>query len=107
MTPAPSLTPLVLRCARPKIGDRYSTRLKQAYGLEMQEAQKAEEEYRRHQQIQDRLYKQDEELRMKEQEEDERRLERAVWAGRVGVSFFLFYDIFKMFLYSYGPALTA
>lgn len=45
----------------------------QAYELEMLEAQKAEDEYSRQQQIQDRLYKQDEELRMKEQEEKERR----------------------------------
>lgn len=45
----------------------------QAYGVEVVEAQKAEDEYRRDQQIRDRLYKQDEELRMREQDEEERR----------------------------------
>lgn len=46
---------------------------KQAYGVEMLEAQKAEDEYRRHEQIRDRLYKEDEEVKMKEQGEEERR----------------------------------
>ncbi len=48
-------------------------RRKQAYELELQEIQKAEDEYRRQQQMQDRLYKEDEELKMKEQEVEERR----------------------------------
>lgn len=51
----------------------HDDRCKQAYELELQEIQKAEDEYRRQQQIQDRLYKEDEELKIKEQEVEERR----------------------------------
>lgn len=39
----------------------------------MEETQKLEEEYRRQQQIEGRFYKEDEELRMREQEAEERR----------------------------------
>ncbi|CAB1120358.1 unnamed protein product [Ectocarpus sp. CCAP 1310/34] len=46
----------------------------EAYKRRVEEAQKLEEEYRRQQQIEDRFYKEDEELRMREQEAEERRV---------------------------------
>lgn len=47
--------------------------LEQAYEREVKETHKMEDEVRRQQQLQDRLYVQEEELKMKEQEEEERR----------------------------------
>ncbi|CAN0520891.1 unnamed protein product [Ectocarpus sp. 12 AP-2014] len=46
----------------------------EAYKRRVEETQKLEEEYRRQQQIEGRFYKEDEELRMREQEAEERRV---------------------------------
>ncbi|CAM9296025.1 unnamed protein product [Scytosiphon promiscuus] len=54
--------------------DELARRDCQAYEREVKETHKMQDEYRRQQQFKDRLYREEEELRMKGQEEEERRI---------------------------------